>query len=396
MSAEWAKRQRQTNKLVRFIASYLFSQTEITPDQLYGLCQLTWITRNSTDSYIKKTKIPALENIFNQSFSHLKLQEAVKKIYAIRNISNVEETILVHSGFTNIRNSIRNSSRNWIKTNYKNLLPMFKSAFTLENDSQGLDLIKRIAELPGIPTSNNKNYIGPERLLTPVFFALDKRIRFPIINGNEGVTALLKKLDVHQAPLDEQYQKLIDLYGTGGIVDAADLDQARNDLHDFIDTPESTATKQFFQKKPTEGNELLLKDESDIESLQEARKVVYKRLHNKLTNDLTNSLSEYTLLEGSNKLALFDVLVKKYDGENDLLIEVKSATEPAHIRMAIGQLYAYWHQVMGEKEPHLAILLPSMPDTDIINLLEWREIGILWYAGEKLATCSEWLEDLVE
>lgn len=90
-------------------------------------------------------------------------------------------------------------------------------------------------------------------------------------------------------------------------------------------------------------------------------------------------------------------MVKGYDatGENDLLIEVKSSIEAPHIRMAIGQVFDYWFRLNGQETPHVAILLPAPPGPDSIALLEHLEIGALWFSGETLCTCSDWLEDFV-
>src|ERR1022692_798586 len=120
----------------------------------------------------------------------------------------------------------------------------------------------------------------PEYLLTPAFFALDRRLRFPLINGNEGVKNLLARLKVANAPLDEQYQSMIGLYGKGAIVDAADLDQAGRDLPDFIAIDGKKPTKKLLEEQPTQGSELPLKDEGDIRSLQKERAVFSRRIHN--------------------------------------------------------------------------------------------------------------------
>lgn len=158
----------------------------------------------------------------------------------------------------------------------------------------------------------------------------------------------MQLLKVKGAPLHVQYESMIALYGVGGIADSADLDQIGPDLQDFVAPPGTAPKKQLLLQKPTCGNNLPLKDEDDIVSLQEARELVQRRIHNTMTNRLCALLSRYTLLEGGGKSAMFDTLVKNYNGEgDDLLIEVKSSAEDAHVRMAIGQLYAYSHHLAG-------------------------------------------------
>jgi len=404
MSENWAERQRRTNKLARISANYIFNQTSVSPGQLYGLCKLTWIT-NSFDGedagYIYSTKIPALGLIFQKDYSKSSLKNVATDISNILGIEEYKSLILSHTGFTNFYKAYRNTSLEWIVQNYDLLLPLFKSVQRLETDNDGLMIIREIENLPKIPKANNEHQLmRPEYLLTPVFFALDHRIRFPLINGNQGVKNLLSKLKVSKASLEKQYQSMIRLIGIGGIKDAADLDQAgrEKDLTDFINISGGLPTKKLLEVKPIDENvELTLKDEDDIVSLQKARTVIYKRIHNKLTNKLKSSLTKYTLLEGCENTAMFDVLVKNYKGDKtDLLIEVKSSTESSHIRMALGQLFNYWFEIMGETKPHLAILLPESPTEEIKKLLKWLDIGVLWLSGENINTCTDWLEHLAE
>jgi hypothetical protein len=108
--------------------------------------------------------------------------------------------VLGHTGFTHFYPAYRNSAGLWIKNHFASLTPLFSAALNLNTDNQGLNLIEAIAKLPGIPKAGTKGQLmQPEYLLTPAFFALDPRLRFPVINGNEGVQALLKKLNVRDA-----------------------------------------------------------------------------------------------------------------------------------------------------------------------------------------------------
>jgi hypothetical protein len=347
MSENAAKRQRRTNQLVRVAADYLFGQKNVSPDQIYGLCKLTWITdsyEGPDAAYVRSTKKPALGEIFKQDYSEMSIVQVAADVARTVGSPGIGQVVVSDTGFTNFYKAYRNTARPWIRDNFDTVLPLFRGAYKLATDTQGLKLIRKIKQLPGIPKANHKEQLmKPEYLLTPVFFSLDERLRFPLINGNEGVKNLLARLKVTGAPLDEQYQSMISLYGKGGIVDAADLDQAGRDLPDFITIDGKKSTKKLLEQKPTEGSKLPLKDEHDIESLQKECTVTSRRIHNRLTNQLRTSLSDYTLLEGSSKSAMFDVLVKDFDGKgNDLLVEVKSAVETAQVRMAVGQLFDYW------------------------------------------------------
>ena len=190
---------------------------------------------------------------------------------------------------------------------------------------------------------------------------------------------------------------MVSLIGKSGITDAADLDQAAGpDLVDFVDTPMRSATKRLLEAKPTEGAQLPLKDESDVKTVQRALTKVQKRLHNRLTNDLRTHLSDFTLMEGRAGHAMFDVMVKNYDGAgNDLLIEVKSSNEAGHTRMAIGQLFDYWFQTKGDTLRHVAVMLPASPNVKCRRLLEWLDIGALWFSNGQLKTSTDRLDSLV-
>lgn len=395
MSELWATRQRDTNRLVRLVAPFALDSKRPTPDQLYGICKLTWITENSSSNaapYIRSTKIPALGLIFKQDFSGLELDEVAERVAGLLRNPEALRVIRTHTGFTNFYKAYRNAARAWIHDHARSLTPMFRAAFRLSSDVEGSDLIRKVEGLEGISRPDNSAArMKAEYLVTPAFFALDGRLRFPMINGNEGVRSLLRALRAAKSPLPYQYQRMVELYGQGGIKDAADLDQAGQDLPDFIATGGSTPTKQLLVEKSTSGTNLPLKDESDIESVQAARTTTSKRLHNALTNRLRAALRAYVLYEGRDKEIMFDAMVKSYDKQNDLLIEVKSSVDIAHVRMAIGQLYSYSHRLGAKDRPHLAVLLPEEPPNAVQELLSWLDIGLLWFEGSELRTTSEWL-----
>ncbi len=62
--------------------------------------------------------------------------------------------------------------------------------------------------------------------------------------------------------------------------------------------------------------------------------------------------------------------------------------------MAVGQLFDYWHDLKGDTEPHIAILLPEPPDSECARFLEWMDIGLMWFESNQLHTSTEWLKHL--
>lgn len=69
-----------------------------------------------------------------------------------------------------------------------------------------------------------------------------------------------------------------------------------------------------------------------------------------------------------------------HDITDNLLIEAKGSVTREAIRMAIGQLFDYERHLTPS--PRLAILVPSLPRPDLVELCAHRGIGIIWQADE--------------
>ncbi len=406
MSEIWAERQRNTNHLVRKLASYLFSQNSITAKQIYGLSKLSWITDSydgDSAKYISSTKIPALSDIFGIALPKEDLAKTSKIISSKIDDPSAYQLLISHSGFTNFYKPYRNSVLTWIIENLDRLIPLYKTTYSLKTFNDRLNIAQTISEeFPGIPKNNHPTHLHlmkPEYFLTPTLFTLDPEIKFPIINGNRNVKNLLNKLKMAQSDLGSQCKAMMSLYGTGGIFDAADLDQIGDDLINFITTNVQKSPKKMLEVKDENINsDLPLKDETDVEVIIKSGTKTYRRIHNQLTNKLKESLPQFTLFEGNNDACMFDALVKNYDNaNNDLLIEVKSSDEPAQIRMSIGQLLNYWYVLSKGKRPyHLAVLLPREPREEIYSFLNWLNIGLLWFDDNHLCTKDDWLKSIIK
>jgi hypothetical protein len=70
-----------------------------------------------------------------------------------------------------------------------------------------------------------------------------------------------------------------------------------------------------------------------------------------------------------------------YFKDERLLVEAKGGVDRNSIRMAIGQLMDYRRFV--DPKPHCAILLPSRPRDDLIQLLGYARIALYYPNGEK-------------
>lgn len=398
MAENWSERERRTNHLIRSIAGRLFTNKSVSPDQLLGLIRLTWITVSpvNKDTYIKSVKLPALGKIFDQNYSKMSLAEVARDVAERIETPGVERLVLSHTGFTNIYNAYRNSSADWLRSNFPKILPLSKKAYRLTTDAQGRSLAEAIDRLPPIAKPDQtSSAMHPASLLTPLLFALDGRVRFPIINGREHVQNILTKKGVDRGSLAQKYNAMISLYGKGEIRDAADLDQISDELENFLGHDEKPPKKKLLRGKRLSGKHLPLKDESDLKVVQKERAMARKKLHNHMTNRLRELWADYTLTEGAGTAAQYDVLVKNYNGEDqDLLVEVKSSTESANLRMAVGQLFSYSYRLNKKREYDLCVLLPGRPTQDEANWLKWLDIGLMWFSGNELDTDCDWLSHL--
>ena len=398
MSQIWAERQRRTSQLVRALAPRVLSQSSPDAARLYALCRLTWITDEHA-TYVERLKIPALGEILDWDFSGLSIDEVAAEVARQFNDVALGEVVREHTGFTNFYRAYRNSAGEWMRTHAKQVNQIFHHAYKLTSDNEAVQLAESIAALPGVPKANHpEQLMRPEFLLTPVCFALDPRLRFPIVNGAPRVRSLLRHLGVPNHSIAEQVRMLVGLIGQGGVEDAADLDQlGAKELID-IGGASKVPLRRLLQPLPEEGDTLPLKDEDDVTRLQQALDVTQRRIHNRMTNDLLRALAPWTLFEGRAADCRYDILVKNYDGKkNDLLLEVKSATDASQVRMAIGQVFAYWYRLAGSsRERHVAIVLPEQPDAATEKLLQWLQIGLLWFEDRQLCTDTEWLQPLVD
>lgn len=404
MSAQWPKRMRDTARLIRVIAEHTVIRNRPTPDQLYGLCKLTWITSSfdgDNPAYVRSTKIPGLGDALRGDFGNLDLPGVAAEVARLLGTPQSRSMVLKHTGFTDLYKAYRNVARVWVADNAARLRLMFRAAYNLQSDEQGLQLARQIQQLPRIRlAAGSTRAMRPEYLLTPIFACLDPRGRFPLINGNKGVQHVLSQLRVKTAPLERQYQTMLTMYGQGGVRDWADLDHVgrSGDLQYLIHLKGRAPTMKTLGMQSLVDTRLALKDASDLEAIHKARATSMIRLHNHMTNRLKAFWEpSYQLREGLRNEVMFDVLIRNFDARGrDLLIEVKSIADEPNVRMAIGQLDAYTYALGLKRDQPRAVLLPCKPEQHIIELLQWREVGLLWFDGEvSLKTDTPWLKHLV-
>ncbi|MBV2137074.1 MAG: hypothetical protein KUF79_09725 [Candidatus Thiodiazotropha sp. (ex Ctena orbiculata)] len=391
MSQLWAERQRRTNRLVRCCYSHLRLKHRLNAETLYALFQLTWITDSHEDAnagYLRRAKIPALEAIFDQELTSESIESIALELaprLEARERKLATELISKHSGFTNFYKVYRNSALDWVRENVASVKSITSTAYALKSDREARRLANRIEQLPSIRSPGGGRSMNAQYFITPLVFALDPRLRFPIINGRDHVKKLLKEISASHGSLPEQYDALTSLIGIGGIQDAADLDQVRGSIGKFIG---KAAGKSRLARTGANGKALELKDEHDYEVLKRNLSITALRVHNELTNRLLDELCDYTILEGQDPACRYDALVQDYDEDGDLLIEVKSSTNIADVRMAIGQLFDYHRQLTDGRETSKAVLLPEAPDENVKALIRYAGVGLMYFDDNGLH--EEW------
>lgn len=70
-----------------------------------------------------------------------------------------------------------------------------------------------------------------------------------------------------------------------------------------------------------------------------------------------------------------------WDVPRNLLIEAKADSTRNNVRFAIGQLYDY-RRSFGVR-PRLAMLVPTRPSDDLVDLLGEAQVGVIWKHGKR-------------
>ena len=402
MDELWTNRKRHTNALVGTICRHLLqSQEELSPEQMHGLAALCWITKNHdsvSNSYVKTVKIPALRAIFPELKLPTEIEAAESTILRATDLPLRAGDIVAHTGFTNLRGGYRYSSLTWFKQNHQDIGKLFKIACLMSSDAERVRLAKLISDIPKVPGAGKlaQHPMRPECILSPLFFAIDSQLRFPIINGNDNIGRVFSEFDLKRGELDQQCRSMLTIIDDCNLKDAAQLDEwSFQELKELKLRKTSVEIKnERLADKAHDDNQLQQKDAEDVEALQQELTITQTRKHNKITNLFIKELQGIELLEGSARACRYDILIPKYASERDLMIEVKSITSIQSVRMAIGQLFSYTFAKGKASTTDLAICLSEKPSADICSLLEWLDISLIWEENSKLHTNSVKLSHL--
>jgi len=378
--------KRRTNRLVHELTTYLIREKgRLSPERVFLLCQLTWWGEGKAT---ERNKIRILRELLELDSTAAPIEEVAKMVAKKIGKKAVYDDVVGSTGFTKFYNAYRASSAEWIRQNSRRVTPLIVRAVSLRSDKQAKQIIADLEKLPRIPGVGRASHrmLKAENLLTPLFFALDPRLRFPIMNGAKQINRYFNDRGVRSSSSVEKYQVLVDLYRSQKVEDAAHLDCLLRSSEAGDRSKLNKAFRVSGDKNAEAGERRLTqKDSEDYEILRKAGTIKATRRHNMLTNAFLKAYQDRFELDEGGRGNMFDIVVRNFDKKNsDLLIEVKSSVTMAEVRMAIGQLfcYAFNFKQSGKKprrvEPYLAVLLPERPHQTVMNLLAWCEIGLIW------------------
>lgn len=348
------------------------NELEFTAEQIFALSQLTWYDKGIS-------KLRALNTIYKKNY------DDISDFLKDNEISDqTKEYISQNTGYTNLYPVYRNSSFKWIQENLPTVQNIIELALDERiNDKSRLRIASLIDRLPGISKPNSKiGKMSPASLLSPLIICLDKENRFPIINKASAVVDLYRKLKISNLSVPEQVRELLKILDNIDINNAFELDVMSRTVINMV-TP-------VYQKKKIEreqvneiGRGLLDKDDDDVEYFVKTRKIKLIRLHNAMTNKLRDFCQEKNInvIEGTS--VKYDAIIEKYNGKDNLLIEVKSSNTSSDVRLGIGQLFDYKHMLQDENI-HLALYVPEKPERRYIDLLKKLGIVLMWDEGNSI------------
>ena len=379
--SKWYKTERNTEALAKAVITAR-PINGLSGEDIWRLIQLTWITAGRghvIEDHWRKLKIPALAHLFNEgAHTEGELSASLKRMNLP---DSVAKAAAMPTGFVNAYRAYRNSLKKWCVKNESGLRSILNSASSLgANDQERFDLASRIMQLPTVSTPARKRHMAASNLLTPLVACLDPKMRFPIINGEEGVNRRLVKLGLVNHSLVDQVRGFINLIGQFGLVDAFAIDTMTDAKIDQI----SLQRKSVNLNPITAGRAILpALDESEREALQEAATVTYRNRHNKMTNRIRELLASRKLYAGTDPVCRYDVLISNYDGNGrDLLIEAKPDADKGSLRIAIGQLLDYRRFLPNPAATDLAILTILSPPDSYVELIQDLQITPLWFTDE--------------
>ena len=385
MSEEWVERERRTSKLTRACFMAYVDGDAPSPDQIYALCKLTWITKGGdADANVpdntRSVVAPALSELIGAKLRATNPTDLAEE----RRSHAVDEAVVrlasLPIGLTNFYGGFRNVALPWIEENLAAVASIMRQGARAKTDLGVRQAYDETSKLPPLPRPRAGD-MPAFNLLTPVLACLDPRGRAPIINSRDAVRRRLRMLGLSSATLVQQYDGLAGLIGQAGIDDAFALDTVDDE------TIENAMRRVVRARKPpgdatATPKRLGERHDEDVEFLRTSDTVKMRRVHNSMTNALRSICKAAGLVveEGGEQTCLFDALVRGYaQSERHLLVEVKTDDSPPMCRMAVGQLLDYRRRLGDRAAIDLAVLFPRKPSKDALDYLGYVGVKPCWF-----------------
>lgn len=384
-SSEWYKTERNTEALVKAVMQFR-SPRSLSGEDIWQLIRLTWVTASDgklVEHHWQQLKVPALAHLLKKTA--VTSDDLTATLSTMHLPAALEQAASRTTGMVNAYRAYRNSLLDWCAAHKNTLRSMITTAQTLgKNDQARYDLARKISQLPKVSTPTGARSMSAANLITPLIACLDPQLRFPIVNGETGVTLRLAKLGFSNHSLEEQVRGFLGIIGRFGITDAFALDTMDDQLIDKITKRPSNETKGT--KIDSKGTALPDLDDSEREAILKSQTLRYRRRHNTMTTRLKSLLPRFEMTQGDRQECRFDVLIADYDGKGrDLLIEAKPDPDRGSLRVAVGQLFDYRRFLRHQVGTDLAILTIGRPPKDYVELFHELHITALWFTNQ---TCS--------
>ena len=374
---------RRTADIIRTFWAAASQKDKNNPEFLAFLMQCGWCNRAPQGRTKETTR--RWRNVTLARYFGIKYLGPEELALSVRErwpkIPKAKAAALLNSftGITHYYKPFRTAVIRFVYRNPAKLSPLFRkvSRAGLPPEKKVRQVVQAICELREIETPKGDS-TSLLNAISPAFMCLDPQRRFPIMNQR---TSDLLRL-IGKEPDGDGAEALCRLIGQHGITNSFELDSYAQQA--LPKAPRATTTKT------TVGKEIGYKSEEvSYARLSKQRKRI-RKLHNKLINDFQKAVewqypAKYELKE--NK---FDALIPKWKDGKRLLIEAKTSwsgpTGRSQVRQAIGQLFDYRKTHFSDeiRKIKLAVLLPSKPSADVIDLLDSLHIGVLWFNGHKL------------
>ncbi|VGO17574.1 hypothetical protein PDESU_06172 [Pontiella desulfatans] len=382
----WLDRSEDTARLVVVCYEYMVQKKLLTSKNIDSLIQLTWITKGKKpngeidfDKCLTTVKLPALQQIFNTEEEDLDKMVKIIAEKTGKTERSLHHIVTTPTGIVNLRNTYRGNVSGWVVDNRQQLLKILRDTHSNNSANGAKDIANRVSKLPGVEITGSA--LHAMTLLSPLLACLAPYNKFPIINANSWVKAMLRELHMPATSAADRFDEFTNLFiriPCNGL----ELDQMGPDVFDLLTYKPLAAkkTKKESVLSVAKPRGLSLKDASDINDISSSNKTGMKRIHNSMTNALKKLTDgKFTVREGTGNVAKFDALIEDYARGRDLLVEVKSSWDTGVVRLAVGQLYDYHRHLPSRHKIDMAALFPSRPSKHAFDLLEGLGIKVLWF-----------------